>query len=326
LSPLSFEILEELAGILEKTECWVPYIGNGTIAVTLKGTPMSKKDPLHETKKNLTIFCTNSHSPLTYSELLVFCFRADQHRYQSLPSIRRVAKGTGLKETTVSGATDRLVQLGLLAADGTVVTPCPHLDWFVINDSLRARYPDGPEFSWLQNWKSLIRQPGGDNLLTVPSVLIYSVIRHAIHHKWKPSGGWTQEYLAQLTRTNSKTVAKSLTILEEKGFLSVLDGMRFRLYALRDSQLSCFADKGTWSGNSSEPDELVDTFSPASAEAEKRYQRVQELADHLAQKPISDLAKREFLKVIINSPHPVSTWREHADYLADELLKLDLAP
>lgn len=285
---------------------------------------MSKRDPLHETKKNLTIFCTNSQSPLTYSELLVFCFRADQHRYQSVPSIRRVAKGTGLKETTVSGATDRLVQLGLLSANGTVITPCPHLDWFVVNDSLKARNPEGSEFSWLQNWKSFIRQPGPDNLLTVPSVLIYSVIRHAIHHNWKPSGGWTQEYLAQLTRTNAKTVAKSLSVLEEKGFLSVLDGMRFRLYALRDSQLSCFADKGAWSGNSAEPDELVDGFSPASAEAEMRYQQIQELAGHLAKQPISDLAKRKLLTVITNGPHPVSTWRDQADFCIAELLKPDL--
>lgn len=283
----------------------------------------TKRDTLHETKKSLTIFCPSKESPLSYADLLVYCYRADQFRYGALPTNRRVAKGTGLKEGTVAEATTRLTGHDLLDAEAAVISPCRRMDWFITNDKLKEMNPDKSEFSWFQNWKTLIRQPGADNPLTLPCVLVYGVIRHSIFQGWKPSSGWTHEYLALLTATNPKTVSKSLETLEANGFLSVLDGMRFRLYGLRESQLACFADRCAWSGNSSEPDELVEEVSSASAQLDERHAARKALAQYLQHFFTSDEPRKKLFNIIVQSPHPVSTWRDQVDWYMKEIAALD---
>jgi hypothetical protein len=101
--------------------------------------------------------------------------------------------------------------------------------------------------------------------------MLYSLIRHSLLRGWKPPEGWSHEYMALITGINPKTVSNSLDRLEKLGFLTVLEGMRFRLFKLRDCQLGYFADKRAWSGTASaEPDEIVDDLSPASLVLEEK--------------------------------------------------------
>jgi DNA-binding transcriptional regulator YhcF (GntR family) len=221
-------------------------------------------DPIHETKKTLSVFNPSKASPLKYTDLMVYCFRAFQDNYGTIPSCRRIAKNTGLREQTVAEATERLHNHRLLTGDGKVISPCPRADWFIPLERLQERFPEGPAFRWFQNWTTLIRSPGMGNPISVPAVLVYSLVRHSIFNNWKPSQGWTLAYLAELTATNEKTVGAALSTLEEAGFLTVLQGMRFKIYRLSETQLKCFADRGVWSGNSAEPDEIVDELAPAA--------------------------------------------------------------
>ncbi len=281
----------------------------------------NRKDSLHQQKKTLTVFATSKASPLKYPDLLTYCYRVDQHRYENVPSIRRTSKATGLREPTVASATDRLTQLGLVQPDGSVVTRCPHLDWFVPLDSLKEQNPHGPEFRWLQNWKSLVRQPGADNPLTVPCVMLYSLIRHSLHNNWKPSGGWTHEYLALLTASNPKTVSAALTKLEEHGFLTILDGMRFRLFQLREGQLACFADRAVWSGNSSEPDELVEDFGPGSEVLEQQRQVRLEFEKYMERWPIQTASKQRIISAVMSHEGWEEHWRDWAFQMVSRVME-----
>jgi len=287
-----------------------PLLVCGTSAVPKKG--VNVKDKLLTTKKTISVFNTAKDSPLNYADLLTFCFRAGQHRYSTVPSIRRVAKNTGLKEATVSASTSRLAELGLLNADASIISPCPHRDWFVSSEALEQRFPQESDLSWFLNWKSLVRRPGNDNPLTVPAVLTYSLIRHSVHNTWKPNGGWTHDYLAVLTGTNPKTVTAVLDKLEQLGFLMVLDGMRFRLFQLRESQLACFADKVTPSGGSSEPDEIVNDFGPGSEALERDHRERAALVEYLMPFPLADKVKRRIVERITERNDWRDTWRDLA--------------
>lgn len=254
-----------------------------------------------ENKKFLSVFCTSKDSPLTYAEILVYCYRANQHAYETIPSHRRTAKATGLKEETVASATTRLHQHGLLLADWLVIAPCPRITWFRQLDSLVERFPDKHFSMWLQNWRCYVRQPGADNPLTVPCVMLYSLIRHSVLNNWKPPAGWSQEYLSLITGINPKTVSTSLDKLEASGFITILDGMRFRLYKLRECQLTYFSDKRAWSGvGSAEPDEIVEDFSPASAAAEAIDNARSSLAQFLGKYPISDSDRHRIFRGIVD--------------------------
>lgn len=272
-------------------------------------------------KKTLSLFCPNKKSPLSYTELLVFCHRADQHRYDTVPSCRRAAKATGLREQTVSNSTQRLREHGLLSEDDTVISPCRHLDWFQPLDSLKERFPEGPEFRWLQNWKTLIRTPG-DNILSTPCVMVYSLIRHSVEQKWKPAQGWTQEYLALMTATNPKTVGAALDTLEENGFLKVLDGMRFQLFRLRESQAACFSDKQAWSGNSSEPDEFLDDFGPGSDRLDERHKAKADLEDYMVRWPIQMKYKEAIVKAVMKEDGWEQSWQEWAFELIEKYMNM----
>lgn len=281
------------------------------------------KDEIHETKKTVSIFCPSRNSRLSYSDLLVYCYRADQHRYSTVPSCRRVAKSTGLREATISEATGRLVEHGLLSSGNAVITPCPKQDWFITLDALKEQNPEGPELRWFQNWKSLVRRPGSDNPLTVPAVMIYSAIRHSVMTRWKPQGGWTYEYLALITATNVKTVAASLDTLGKLGFLIVLDGLRFRLYRLRDSQMSCFADRGVWSGNSAEPDEMMDDFAPGSEQWDRRAEARRAFEAHMERWPISTKARQAIISRVMQQAGWEQHWDEWSLKLVDKFLDHD---
>jgi DNA-binding transcriptional regulator YhcF (GntR family) len=195
-----------------------------------------------EEKKFVTMFFTSKDCLLTYPDLLTYCYQAHQDFYEEVPSFRRVAKRTGIKEETVAAATKRLRGCGLLSDDNAVISPCPHLDWFQPLDTLLKRH-EGQHFTkWLRNWRYYVRQPGSENPLTVPAVMVYSLIRHSVLGKWKPQHGWSYEYLSLVLGMTAKTVSSALSKLEELGFVAILDGMRFQLYRLRESQLRCFAN------------------------------------------------------------------------------------
>lgn len=270
-------------------------------------------------KKTLSIFNPSKNSPLSYAQLLVFCHRADQFRYDTVPSCRRVAKATGLHEATVSTADQSLRAHGLLSPDNTVINPCRHLHWFQPLDRLKERNPDGPNLQWLQNWKTLVRQPG-DNVLTLSCVLVYSLIRHSQENGWKPSQGWTHEYLAILTATEPKTVTKAVSTLEEHGFLKVLDGMRFQLFRLRDSQTACFADKKQWSGNSSEPDEFINDFGPGSDRLDIVRTAKADLDELLGGWAVSDKDKASIKSAIYKHDGWEDNWEDLANKYLDKYL------
>lgn len=279
------------------------------------------KDPILKTKKAISVFCQRKESPLQYADLLTYCHRADQHRYNCVPTVRRVAKATGLREPTVSASTGRLRQLGLVTADASVSIPCLHLDWFVFLDALKELSPDGPETQWVQNWKSLVRQPGSDNPLTVPAVMIYSAIRHSVYTNWKPASGWTHEYLSLLTGTNTKTVASALATLEEFGFLAVQDGMRFKLYQLRDGQGACFADKQVWSGNSSEPDEIVEDYGPSSERLDQSRQARLLFEKYMERWDLSATCKQKIMSAVMKHSGWEKRWQDWAFELISKVME-----
>ena len=249
----------------------------------------------------------------------MFCHRADQFRYDTVPSCRRTAKATGLQESTVSTCDQRLLEHGLITPEKSVIDPCPRLNWFQPLDSLKKQNPDGPSFQWLRNWKTLIRQPG-DNPLSITAVLVYSVIRHSAETKWKPPQGWTHEYLGLLTATNPKTVAAALATLEENGFLRVLEGMRFQLYRLRDSQVACFADRKAWSGNSSEPDDFLDEYGPGSDRLEERHAARVKLDKFLEGWPIPNNAPAAIRAEVMKREGWEQNWECWANKLLDNYL------
>ncbi len=269
-------------------------------------------DQLHDTKKTLSVFNPSKESPLKYTDLLVYCFRAFQDSYRTVPSCRRIAKNTGLREQTVAEATERLHNHGLLTGEGKVISPCPRAEWFVTLEKLQERFPEGPSCRWFQNWTTFIRSPGIDNPISVPTVLVYSLVRHSIFHDWKPSQGWSLAYLAELTATNEKTVGAALSTLEESGFLTVLEGMRFKLYRLSETQLKCFADRGVWSGNSSEPDEIVDELAPAAAAFDEKAAAKEEFVEYLNRFPISNKQRDQIYHSIVKSQQWPKGWREKA--------------
>ncbi|MFO0806154.1 MAG: hypothetical protein U0894_00015 [Pirellulales bacterium] len=254
-----------------------------------------------DNKKYLSVFCTARESPLAYTDLLVYCYRTHQHAFETLPSHRRTAKATGLKEETVASATTRLHHHGLLLADGAVVAPCPQNKWFRQLDALREKFGDKHFSMWFQNWRCYVRQPGVDNPLTIPCVMVYSLIRHSVLQSWKPSEGWSHEYIALITGINPKTVSSALDTLESNGFLTVLDGMRFRLFKLRESQLQFFADKRAWVGaGSTQPDEIVEELAPASAVLEDKAKAKRELVEMLNRYPINDNHKERIYKGVVS--------------------------
>lgn len=261
-------------------------------------------------KKTVKLFSPSKEFPLRYPDLLVYCYRVGQSRFDTVPSVRRTAKSTGLREATVATATERLGEHGMVDPFAAVIHPCPHLDWFCRLSSLEEKSPNGPEFMWLQNWTTLVRRPGVDNPLTVPCVLIYSLVRHSIINRWKPSAGWTHEYLAQATATNPKTVFASLRTLEDYGFLSVLDGMRFRLFEMRESQLSCFADKKVWTASSVDPDEIANSFGPGSDKLDKRLAAQKHLVEYVDGWYFNQDTKNKIVAAVMKMDGWETNWQE----------------
>jgi len=271
-----------------------------------------------ENKKNVSMFFTTKASLLKYTDLLTYCYRCHQASFDTRPSHRRTAKAVGLKEETVATATDRLRQFGLLNDNHAVVAPCPKVKWFQQSDVLLERFIDRHFSLWFRNWRCFVRQPGPNNPLTVPSVVLYSLIHNSAVNDWKPIHGWSHEYLSLITGITTKTVSSSLERLEQYGFLSILDGMRFKLYLLRDSQLECFADKRSYSGTaSSEPDEIVEQFSPASKVLDDKAQARRELVGFLNIWPISDPDKDRVFRAVTD----MSTWPDGWKNVANELVE-----
>lgn len=265
---------------------------------------LTRTDDLIETKKTVSLFCTTKESPLTYADLLVYCFRAYQDAFSTVPAHRRVAKATGLKEETVAKATVRLRDLGLLNGDASVITPCPHLDWFRQLDSLLEKFGDKHFSLWFQNWRCFVRAPGADNPLTVPSVMVYSLIRHAAMNNCKPRFGWSHEYIALVTGMTTKTVGSALEKLVATGFLAIEEGLRFKLFKLRQCQLRFLADRQEWTGNSSvESDDIVDEFSPVSDDMELKDKQTAAFRHWLQRWPISEAAKNKVYYGIVNQPN-----------------------
>ena len=274
-----------------------------------------------ENKKHVTVYFTNKGCPLAYTDLLTYCYRAHQDCYGEVPSHRRVAKRTGIREETVVTATERLQERGLLGQNNAVVTPCPHLDWFQPLDSLRQKFADDHFSKWLWNWRCYVRQPGQENPLTVPAVMTYSLIRHSVLGKWKPKEGWTYQYFSLVLGMTDKTVRNALAKLEQFGFLSVLEGFRFRLYRLRDSQLRCFADNQTFSGTASgEPDEVLDDFAPGSNAMEEEEAARSNLVQYLGRFPITHSQKQRIYQAVIHSGHSPKHWQELASAIIEKVI------
>lgn len=273
-------------------------------------------DEILKTKKSVSVFAPTSDCPLKATDLLNYCYRAFQEHYSTVPKNRRVAKAVGLRETTISNSTGRLQEFGLLNKQREVILPMPRLEWFRILDSLREMYKDRSETLWFQNWKCLIRQPGQENPLKFSSVVLYSLIRHSRLNNWKPSGGWSKEYLATATGLDPKTVTASLQILEQHGFLEVLDGFRFRLFRLSEGQLACFADKGISSPNSADPDEICDHVSPASKMLDASYEARKKLTAEVDTWPLSESEKQ----AIIIKTMKQDNWHENWSKIADHFI------
>ena len=273
-------------------------------------------------KKYIQMFFTCKNCPLSYSDFLVYCYRAYQDRFGETPSYRRIAKATGVKEETVSAATERLCKVDLLAANASVVSPCPRLEWFQQCDALLEKFGEEHFSMWFRNWRCFVRRPGADNPLRVTDVLVYSVIFNSAVKDWKPLHGWSKEYLALVTRTSAETVSKALDRLEELGFLTVLDGMRFRLFKLRESQLKCFADKVAHSGvGSSDPDEFVDEFAPASKTLEESEKAKLEFIDWLKRWPMSDKDKDRVYYAVFRHPEWPHGWQDKAKNLVGRIME-----
>lgn len=270
------------------------------------------KDEDFANKKSVTMFFTTPLFALNYVDLLNYCYRSEQDRFHTIPTFRRVAKRIGVKEETVSQSSSRLQANRLLNADCSVISPCPRLDLFQPLEALKKNDGNQHFSRWLRNWKCYIRHPGPSNILTVPTTTLYSLIRNSAINGWKPNEGWTIEYLTLVTGISQKTVKRSLETLQEKGFLEVLDNMRFRLFKLQPCQLACFSDNMSFSGATAEPDEFVDTFSPAS-ELMLRDQEVrQEFSQWLKRWPI-DEGKRDWVfQTVIKLPNWEQNWNETA--------------
>ena len=274
-------------------------------------------------KKHVSMFFTNKQSELKYTELLTYCYRSHQASYGTVPSHRRTAKATGMKEETIATASARLQQFGLLDGDYRVISPCPKKQWFQESEALLERFIDEHFSRWYRNWKCFVRQPGRDNPLTVPCVMLYSLIINSAKNEWKPPHGWSIEYLALITGITPKTVSSSLGRLEEYGFLSILDGMRFRLYKLTSSQLECFAGKRAYSGASSEPDEIADEFSPASRILDAKAQAKKDLADFINRWPIGNKDKDRVFKDVTQMKEWPNGWKKAADQIIERIMERD---
>ena len=275
-----------------------------------------------ENKKQISNFFTRKGCPLKYTGLLVYCYRCHQASYDTKPSHRRTAKATGLKEETVANASDRLRQFGLLNNDYEVIAPCPRMDWFQVTEALRERFIDRHFSLWFRNWRCLVRQPGPNNPLTVPCVVLYSLIYNSAANGWKPIHGWSIEYLSSVTGITSKTVSSSLDRLEEYGFLSILDGMRFDLYRLRESQLECFADKQAYSGTASvELDRIREDFSPASQVLDHKAQARKDLVDFLNLFPITSDDKDRIFRAVSSMASWPKDWKKVADKLVERVME-----
>jgi len=275
-----------------------------------------------ETKKYISISNPSKESPLSYVDLLVYCYRANQDQFDTVPSFRRVAKATGLKEQTVSDATSRLIKFKLLTEECEVFHPCPNPNWFITLDKLKLKNPDGPEFRWRQNWRTYVRAPGESNPLTVPCVLIYSVLRHSVLQKWKPLTGWSHEYLALITATNAKTVATALTTLEQKGLLEVHEGCRFQLFKLKDYQMAYFADKNVFQSGTAEPDDIVDEYSPKAQGGSQLDDESRQALRYIYGCEINQDDKTLIYAQVKSAPTWPQGWREHADALIARKLEI----
>jgi DNA-binding Lrp family transcriptional regulator len=274
-----------------------------------------------ENKRFVTMFFTTKESPLAYSDLLVYCYRAHQDCYGENPSHRRVAKRTGIKEETVAAASKRLRECGLLDMDGSVSSPCPCLDWFHPLDSLLKKHEREHFSKWLWNWRCYIRQPGPENPLTVPAVMLYSLIRHSVIGGWKPKDGWSYEYLSVVLGLTATTVSNALLKLEQLGFLTKFDGMRFRLYKLQAGQLRCFSDNRPYSGSSSvEPDEIVDELSPFAKMLEEQENARFELIQYLKRWPISEKEKHSIYHRVQRTEGWPKGWERVAAEMIDKVL------
>src|SRR5207237_1303398 len=120
--------------------------------------------------------------------------------------------------------------------------------------------------------------------------------------------------------THPKTVASSIKELEVHGFVSVLDGMRFRLFQLREGQLDCFADKGEWSGNSSEPDEFVNDFAAGGEKLERSHEERKALIEYLEPLPLSDKSKQTIVTKLTGHENWPNNWRPVAEECVKALL------
>ncbi len=284
-----------------------------------KGDSMSNQ---FENKKHVNIFFTQKASQLKYTDLLVYGYRCQQASFDTRPSHQRTANATGLKGETVANSSDRLRDFGLLNNEYEVVVPCPRMNWFQVADSLRERFADRHFSFWFRNWRSYVRQPGPNNPLTVPCVVLYCLLYNSATNGWKPVHGWSHEYLSLTTGITSKTVSSSLKRLEQHGFLSGLDGMRFKFFRLRDSQLECFADKRAFSGAASpEPDEIVEEFSPASKELDHKAQARKDLVEFLNLFPIASEDKTRIFKAVSTMSNWPKDWKNVADELVGRILE-----
>lgn len=283
-------------------------------------------DDIIKEKKTVSIFAPTSNCPLKATDLLNYCYRAFQDHYSTVPRNRRVAKAIGLRESTIANSTGRLQELGLLNKQREVILPMPRLEWFRVLDSLQSMYHDRPETLWFQNWKCLVRQPGQENPLKFSSVVLYSLIRHSRLNNWKPSGGWSKEYLATATGLDPKTVTAALQILEQHGFLEVLDGFRFRLFRLSKGQLACFADKSKSSPNSADPDELVNEVSPASQLLDAVFEAKQKLNAEVEKYYFSTSVKNTILIQTMKQPNWHENWFKIADHFISKQMKRDSSP
>ena len=278
------------------------------------------RDEQFVNKKYVKVYMTTPKSELRYTDLLSFCYRTFQSTYDEVPTHRRTAKATGLKEETVAKAAERLRGHGLLDSDNSVVSPCPRMDWFQELESLREQFPSDHWSKWLRNWRAYIRKPG-DTPLQVSDILIYSLIRNSLLNGWKPQHGWSYEYLGLATGTSDETASRAISRLEKLGFLEMDEGKRFRLFKLQSSQLACFADKKEFSGSSSsEPDVFVEEFSPASEAMERRAAEKQMLIEWIKPLPISDKWKDRMYYTLIKDPN-WPDWKPKADRLLSKALE-----
>ena len=278
-----------------------------------------------DNKKFVTLYFTSKQCRLRHTDLLVYCYRVHQDSFDTEPTFRRIAKATGLKEETVSAASIRLVEMGLLSPDCTVLRPCPHLGWFQRADKLVEKFGNQHFSKWFRNWRCFVRQPGPQNPLTVASVMVYSVIHNSVTNGWKPLEGWSHEYLSLITRLSAKTVAEALTTLESLGFLRIYDGMRFGVYQkVQEGLLDYFADKRVYSGHASvEPDEFIDGCAPISVAVDGRLTARRNLAEYMNRWEIGGKAKDKIVQAVISMPDFPNNWQDKAYELVGKIMDME---